>query len=59
MADQIEVSKVNSFVALGPPANNIAVSKVVMFVVLVPGEDGSAETPSRQGFCYGQRLERD
>jgi hypothetical protein len=60
MADQIEVSKVTSFAAVGPPAGHISASKVVMFVVLEPGDDGSggADISTRQGFCYGQRVGR-
>lgn len=60
MADQIEVTKLTQYVAEGPPADNIAVTKLVMFAVLVPGEDGSGgeDTSTRQGFCYGQRVRR-
>jgi hypothetical protein len=48
MADQVEVSKLFGSVVTGPPANHISVSKLVMFVVAVPGNSPDAP-PSGQG----------
>lgn len=41
---QIEVSKATSLVALGPDSDEVAVSKVTMFFILVPSgaEDDDA-----------------
>lgn len=58
MADQVEVTKLTEFVVFGPPADHIAVSKLVMFAVLVPGDDGSDETPMRQVHVYSQKIRR-
>ena len=55
---QIEVTKLAQFNVIGAPADNIAVSKLAMFVLLVPG-DGGGETPSRQAHVYAQKLRRD
>lgn len=35
---QVEATKVTSFVAVGSDADEIAVSKVTMFVILVPSD---------------------
>ena len=58
MADQIEVSKLTEYTFYGPEAAEAAVSKLVMFAWLTPGEDESVEPSNRQGFCYGQRIRR-
>jgi len=56
MADRIEVSKSTATVALGI-ADNIHVSKVVAYLLLVPGtEDG--EPPERQAHVFSQILRR-
>ncbi len=55
---QIEVGKLTQFNIIGPPADNIAVSKLVMFALLVPGDDGSSEAPARQAHVYSQKIRR-
>lgn len=58
MADQVEVTKLIQFGAFGAPADSIAVTKLVMFAVLVPGDSVVDDTAERQGFCYGQEVSR-
>lgn len=58
MADRIDVSKLTEFVALGAPANTVAVSKLVMFVILEPGDDGGAVSGARVSHVYAQKLRR-
>lgn len=58
MADRIEVAKTTQFVAVGAPAGSIAVSKVVAFVLLVPGDGGGEDTPVRVSHIYAQKLRR-
>lgn len=54
-----EVSKLTEYVALGPPADTAVVSKLVMFLVLVPGDDGTGPAPaSRQVHVYAQKIRR-
>jgi hypothetical protein len=57
MANQVEVAKLTQHTAIGPPADNIAVSKLVMFVLLVPGESGP-DTSNRQGHVHTQIIRR-
>lgn len=54
---QIEVGKLTQFNAIGAPAGHIAVSKLAMFALLVPGDDGS-EPASRQAHVYAQKITR-
>lgn len=54
---QIETTKLVQYVALGAPEDNISVSKLVMYAVLVPGEGGTDDTP-RQGHVHTQILRR-
>ena len=56
---QIEVTKISEYVAFGPPADSISVPKLSMYILLVPGDDGSVETSNRQGHVYAQKLARD
>ena len=53
---QVEVSKVTQFIALGPDSDEIAVTKLSMFVLLVPGDGG--DPPPRQAFTYAQKIRR-
>lgn len=55
---QIEVAKLAQFNVIGPPADNIAVSKLAMFVLLTPGDDGSVEPAQRQAHVYAQKIAR-
>lgn len=57
MADQIEVSKLNELVYTAPPVDNIAVSKLIMYVWAVPG-DSEGDTSNRQGHVYGRETRR-
>jgi hypothetical protein len=57
MADQVEVTKLNQLVAIGPLTDNIAVSKLVMYVLLEPG-DGGEEVSTRQGHVHAQIVRR-
>ena len=57
MADQIEVAKLNQLVAIGPPADEIAVAKLVMHVLLVPGDSGP-DTSNRHGHVHAQIIRR-
>lgn len=57
---QIEVSKLTQFVTVGPDSDEIAVSKLAMFVLLVPGDPtGGEEAASRQVHVYSQKIRRD
>ena len=53
---RVEISKLNEFIALGPPAGTVAVSKLNIYIILEPGDDGSVVPAAKQGFCYGQRI---
>lgn len=55
---RIESSKITEFVTLGPPADSIAVPKMTMFLILVPGDDGSVEVAARQAHVYTQKIRR-
>jgi hypothetical protein len=54
---QIEVTKLTQFNVIGPPADNIAVSKLTMFLLLTPGDGGEASP--RQAHVYSQKIRRD
>ena len=53
---RIQVSKLNEFVVLGSPADTVTVSKLNVYFILEPGDDGSVVAAAKQGFCYGQRI---
>ena len=53
---QIETYKLTQYAALAPDSDEIAVHKLVMFVLLTPG-DGGVDTSNRQGHCYVQIVE--
>lgn len=55
---QIEVGKLTQFNVIGPPAGNISVAKLVMYALLVPGDDGSGEATTRQAHVYAQKITR-
>jgi hypothetical protein len=55
---QIEVTKLTQFNVIGPPAGNISVPKLTMYVLLTPG-DGGGEAPARQAHVYSQKIRRD
>ena len=55
---QIEVPKLSAYIAIGAVPDSICVAKLSFYAVLVPGDDGGAEVPDRQGFCYAQRIGR-
>ncbi len=54
---QIEITKITQFNVIGPPADNIAVSKLTMFVLLQPG-DGGDDGATRQAHVYSQKIRR-
>lgn len=56
---QIEVAKLTQFNVLGPPTDNITVSKLTMFVLLIPGEGSSSDSGGRQAHVYAQKIGRD
>ena len=53
---QIEVPKLVQHAVIGPDADEIAVTKLVMFVILQPGD--SEDTSNRQGHVHTQILRR-
>jgi hypothetical protein len=57
MADQVEVLKLTQEAAIGPGADKVAVSKLVMFAILVPGDSGP-DTTNRQGHVYSRQIRR-
>lgn len=54
---QAEVTKLVQSVAIGPLEDAIPVSKLVMYVLLVPG-DAVEDTSGRQGHVHAQILRR-
>lgn len=54
---QIQVPRLSGYIALGPDNASAVVTRMSIYVLLVPGDDGG-EVPARQGFCYGQRVRR-
>jgi hypothetical protein len=57
MANQIEVPKLTQEIALGAPAGNISVTKLVMYVLLEPGDSGT-DSSNRQGHTHAQLIRR-
>lgn len=55
---RIESTKLGAVVATGSPSNAASVSKVMAYVLLVPGDDGSTDETARQGYCYAQKIRR-
>lgn len=54
---QIQASKITAFAAHGP-SDEISVTKIVGFVILVPGDDGSGGEQPRQAHGYAQTIRR-
>jgi hypothetical protein len=60
MAAQIEVPKVVQYVATGSDSNEASASKVVAYLILVPGEiEAGEDTSNRQGHVHTQIIRRD
>lgn len=55
---QIEAPKVVSYVLTGSDANEISVSKVVMYLLLEPGDIEAGDTATRQSHVHAQRIRR-
>ncbi len=53
---QIEVPKSVAYSLIGPPASSVAASKIVAYVVLVPGNEDTA--PSGAGYVYSNITHR-
>ena len=59
MADQVEVPKLTQEVATGPEPTHATVSKLVMFLLLQPGDGGGGEVnTNRQGHIFTQIVRR-
>ena len=54
---QIEVGKSVAFTVIGAPDATVGVSKVVAYVIMVPGED-SGGSSNRQGHVHGEITHR-
>ena len=57
MADQVETTKVVKYVLTGPNSDDASVSKVVMYLLLEPGDIVAGDTTS-QGHVHAQILRR-
>lgn len=57
MADQIEATKLVKYVLIGPENDELSVSKVVMYLLLEPGEIVAGDT-TRQGHVHAQVIRR-
>jgi hypothetical protein len=55
MAD-INVTKLTQIAAIGPTAAEEAVPKLVMYVLLEPGNGSGGPAPVHRSFTYGQRF---
>jgi hypothetical protein len=55
MANEIDVPKLTQTVAIGPTGAQEATAKLVMYVLMEPG-NGSGPAPVHHAFTYGQRL---
>ncbi len=55
---QVQVPKLSSYIALGPEAASIAITKMSTYVLLVPGDD-VGEPPVRHVHVYAQKIRRD
>jgi hypothetical protein len=56
MADRVEVAKAVEYAVLGVPAGKVAAAKIVAYVILEPGEDGSSPSSPKQGYCWAQTV---
>jgi hypothetical protein len=57
MADQVQVPKLTSYVMTRVPADNVSVTKLVMYAFAVPGDSGP-DTTNRQGHVHTQIIRR-
>jgi hypothetical protein len=57
MADQAEVTKVVTHIATGQVSDSAAVSKAVMYLVLIP-DDSGPDTSNKQGHVQSQLIRR-
>lgn len=55
---QVQVPKISTFMALGPEADSVVVTKLSTFMLLVPGDGGGDEVNTRQGYAYAQKIRR-
>lgn len=55
---QVEVPKLNSYVALAPEADAATVTKLNIYVLAVPGDDGGDGGTSRQAHVFAQKIRR-
>lgn len=55
---QIEGTKVISFVVTGPNADEASATKVLLHLILEPGESEAGESAVRQGYVHAQILRR-
>jgi hypothetical protein len=55
MANEVDVSKLTQTVAIGPTSAQESAAKLVMYVLLEPG-NGSGPAPVHHAFTYAQRL---
>ena len=52
---QIQVPKISSYTAVGPNYDQATVTKLSIYVLLVPGVDGPpAPTPTNSAYAYSQ-----
>lgn len=54
---QIQASKLVAYAATGSPSNSTSVSKLVAYMILVPGDSGP-DTSNRQGHVAQQIIRR-
>lgn len=57
MADQVQITKLNQFVGLGPPEDNVSIPKLVVYLSVEPSD--SEDTSNRQGHVYSRIIRRD
>lgn len=58
MTTQVEVTKLTMLANIGPPVGAAVVSKLVMYVRLVPGTEVGATPPAYKAYTYGQILNK-
>lgn len=54
----VEVTKLVTYGVIGP-VQGVSISKVVAYVVLVPGVESGVTPPVHHSFTYGQRKNAD
>lgn len=55
---QVQVPKISAYVAMGAPADNIVVTKLSLYVLMVPGDSPPDPTGTRQAHVYSQKFRR-